>query len=123
MIKLFIFALFYILTASVYANTSNYIVIQNEYFPKPGKENEVYELRLHASMVLRKLGVPKGRVLKIMNIEHNRPYVIWECDYASNEEREKAVKLVSQSSEFKQVETKMGTLINQFERITWQATE
>lgn len=122
MFKLCISMLLSLLISSVYANPSSHIVVQNEYFPKPGKEKEVYELRVQATKILAKLGVPKGRVLERMNIK-DRPYVMWECDYASIEEREKVVKLVSQSADFKRVETMMGTLINRFERFTWKTAE
>ncbi len=119
MFKLFICMSLCLLISSVYANHSSHIVVQNEYFPKPGKEKEVYELRLQATKILAKLGVPTGRVLERMNVG-DRPYVMWECDYASIEERGKTVKLVSQSADFKRVETQMGTLINRFERLTWK---
>ena len=113
--------LFCLITIYGYANSVSHIVVQNEYFPKRGKEEQVYTLRLQASKVLTRLGVPNGRVLKGMNIS-DRPYVMWECDYNSLEERQKAAELVSHSDRFKNVEKKMETLINHFERHTWQTT-
>ena len=44
----------------VRAQHSKPIVVQNAYFPKAGKEKEVYEWRLHASEVREKLGPAKG---------------------------------------------------------------
>jgi len=108
-----------LITLCTYANTSGYIVVQNQYFPKPGKEKEVYKLRLHASEILVKLGLPKGRVLKRTNLS-DRLYVMWECDYSSIEESKKGMKIVSGSAGFKRLESKMGTLVNGFKRYIWE---
>jgi len=40
------------------------IVEQTSYFALPGKVEDVYRVRLHASDVLEKLGLPRGRVLR-----------------------------------------------------------
>jgi hypothetical protein len=40
------------------------IVEQTSYFVLPGKAEDVYRVRLHASDVLEKLGLPRGRVLR-----------------------------------------------------------
>jgi len=105
-----------------YANPSSHILVQNWYFPNPGKEKKVYELRLKASQIIANLGVPKGRVLKRINLS-DRPYVMWECDYPSAEAQEKAVNIIKQSPEFKKVTDKMRTLVNHFERVSWEITE
>jgi hypothetical protein len=39
------------------------IVEQASYFALPGKAEDVYRVRLHASDVLEKLGLPRGHVL------------------------------------------------------------
>ena len=67
------------------AATANYIVIQNEYVPKPGTEKEVYKLRVDASHILATLGLPTGRILRQIKT-NNKPYVMWECDYHSIKE-------------------------------------
>ena len=102
-----------------YAQNQKPIVIQNHYYPKPGKEKEVYEWRLHASDVRSTLGLPKGRVLRKITATGG-PYVIWECEYASIQEREKDVALIDKSEEFKKVQEHMGTLIDKFERSIWE---
>ncbi len=101
------------------AQSSKPIIVQNHYYPKPGKEKEVYEWRLHASDVRAKLGLLKGRVLRKIN-GTGGPYVIWECEYASADAREKDIALIDQSEEFKKVQEHMGTLIDKFERSMWE---
>lgn len=103
----------------VYAQTSKPIVVQNAYYPKAGKEKEVYEWRIHASEVRARLGLPKGRVLRRVSQNYG-PYVIWECDYTSLEQREKDVEKIDQSDEFKKVQEHMGTLLEKFERTVWE---
>ena len=115
---LFLLAIF-ILPMVGYTQQPKPIVVQNAYFPKAGKENEVYEWRLHASDVREKMGLPKGRVLRRIS-EGNGPYVIWECEYSSIEERQKDVDKLDQSEEFKKVQEHMSTLLDKFERTMWE---
>ncbi len=106
----------------LFAQVQKSILVQNSYYPKAGKAEEVYQWRLHASEVRAKLGLPKGRVLK--KISNNEgPYVLWICEYSSLEAREKDVKLIDQSEEFKKVQEHMGTLIEKFERFIWEIEE
>ena len=93
-------------TAFAQAQQTKPVVVQNSYFPKPGKEKEVYEWRLHASDVRAKLGLPKGRVLRRIS-DNTGPYVIWECDYPSLEARQKDVEKLDRSDEFKKVQEHM----------------
>ncbi len=96
------------------------IVVQNYYYALPGKAEEVFELRLHASEVRAKLGLQRGRVLRRISAPKSEadagPDVIWECDYPSQAAREKDVARLSQSTEFDQVETQMDTLLRKFDR-------
>jgi len=110
---------FFAIVTFTYAQNSKPIVVQNHYYPKQGKDKEVYDWRLHASEVRSKLGLPKGRVLKKLT-GTGGPYVIWECEYASLQEREKDIALIDQSEEFKKVQEHMGTLIEKFERFIWE---
>jgi sulfonate transport system ATP-binding protein len=95
------------------------LVVQNYYYALPGKSNEVYELRLHASDVRGSLGLPRGRVLrrtKTANPSADLPDVIWECDYPSAAAREKDVEALRHSEEFERVEKRMDTLLHDFRR-------
>ncbi|HMG92078.1 MAG TPA: hypothetical protein VK589_18605 [Chryseolinea sp.] len=113
-----------VLSTIGYLQQSKPIVVQNAYFPKAGKEKEVYEWRLHASDVREKLGLPKGRVLRRISVPttigSNGSYVIWECEYSSMEERQRDVEKLDQSEEFKKVQEHMTTLLDKFERTVWE---
>jgi hypothetical protein len=68
------------------AEPVQHIVVQNFYYALPGKAEEVYQWRLHASDVRVKLGLRPGRVLKIKRgLEDDGrddfADVVWECDY------------------------------------------
>ena len=115
----FIVLLFSVTSLSVKAQTPSLIVVHNQYFPKPGKEEAVYQWRLHASEVRVKLGLPKGRVLKKVT-GNGGPSVIWECEYPSLESRENDVAVLDRSEEFKKVQEHMSTLIDKFERFVFE---
>ena len=101
----------------VYSQESvNTIVVQNYYWAKEGKAQEVYEHRLYASEVRKKLGLKVGRVLKRMRIDGMLSHVIWECEYSSWDEREEDVRKLSESGAFEEVTKKMRTLIDKFDR-------
>ncbi|MEJ0103720.1 MAG: hypothetical protein WDO19_14710 [Bacteroidota bacterium] len=110
---------FVLCTTGSHAQQTKAILVQNHYYPKPGKEEEVYKWRLHASAVRAGLGLPKGRVLKKLT-GNGGPYVVWECEYPSLNAREKDVASIDQSDEFKKVQEHMGTLIERFERYVWE---
>ena len=110
-----------------------HIVVQNYYYALPGKAEEVYEWRLHASEVRARLGLPKGRVLRrvaqpaattqqtgMKPDSLNLPDVIWECEYSSIAERNSDVERLGRSPEFEQVEKHMDTLIRHFERAIFE---
>lgn len=93
------------------------IVVQNQYWAKPGKAEEVYRWRLHASDVRVKLGLLRGRVLRRESESKTQPDVIWECEYPSRAARTREVELLDKSEEFKEVQRHMGTLTDKFDRV------
>ncbi len=95
------------------------ILVQNHYFPKPGREKEVYQQRLLASEVRAKLGLPKGRVLKKVKGDAAAS-VIWECEYPSMEARKQDASLLGEFAEFKEVQERMRTLLTRFEKSIWE---
>lgn len=99
------------------------IVVQNLYFPKPGKELEVLAWRLKASSVRAKLGLREGRVLKNSAAGTGHPFVVWECEYPSLQAREEEVAALDRSSEFKQVQDHMSTLLDKFDRIVLEVVK
>jgi hypothetical protein len=98
------------------------IVVQNYYYALPGREDEVYRWRLHASDVREKLGFPRGRVLRLsrgpelVRSPSEVPDVIWECEYPDIDARERDVKAVEATPEFQAVQKHMRTLFRRFER-------
>lgn len=59
-------------------NEPRRIVYQNRYYAKPGKEEETYRWRVHASDVLERLGVPRGQVFR--GAGGDQPDVIWQLE-------------------------------------------
>lgn len=102
------------------------IVVQNYYYALPGKADEVYEWRLHASEVRAKLGLRRGRVLRRIarqasaNDSSILPDVVWECDYPSWASRQREVERLGRSSEFDEVERHMDTLLRKFDRAIFE---
>ncbi len=94
------------------------VVVQNYYYAKPGKADQVYQWRLHASDVRVKLGFARGRVLRRINSGDAKelPDVIWECDYPTTDAREREAAAVGAAPEFQAVQKHMSTLIRRFER-------
>lgn len=101
----------------VVENNMPAIVVQNLYYPKPGKEKEVLEWRQRASQVRQQLGLPAGRILERYSEGDGQPFVIWECEYNSLKAREDDVAKLDQSAEFKAVQDHMGTLLEKFDRL------
>jgi hypothetical protein len=105
------------------------IVVQNYYYAQPGRADEVFRWRLHASDVREKLGFPRGRVLRRMggteemSASSELPDVIWECEYPSIDARERDTKAVTATAEFQAVQQYMRTLIRRFERGTYEVEE
>ena len=105
------------------------IVVENYYYARPGKAEEVYQWRLHASDVRAKLGLPKGRVLKRVSQpaggpdSTDLPDVVWECEYPSLAARNDDVERLGKRAEFEQVEKHMDTLIRRFERAIFELTD
>lgn len=106
---------------SASADASRAIVVQNYYYALPGKAEEVYRWRLHASDVRVRLGLAAGRVLRRAPIvgsegDSDLPDVIWECEYTDTGARAAEVDRLSKSREFDGVEAHMSTLIRRFSR-------
>jgi hypothetical protein len=109
------------------------IVVQNYYYARPGKADEVYQWRLHASDVRARLGLARGRVLRRApgqktgddsheGGQHDAPDVIWECDYPSPEARAADIARLDNSKEFDAVEKHMDTLIRDFRRVIFEVS-
>jgi hypothetical protein len=98
------------------------IVVQNFYYALPGKADEVYRWRLHATEVRARLGLVVGRVLRRTPVsgadgeDAELPDVVWECEYPNAQARAADVARLGASREFDEVEAHMQTLIRRFRR-------
>ena len=115
LIPLFILALF-LSSSSILTQENQPIIVQNYYWAKEGKIDEVYTHRLYASQVRDSLGLAVGRVLKRIGTHGELSHVIWECEYPSEAARKEDVRKLTASGAFEKVTEKMGTLIEKFER-------
>ena len=108
---------------------STRLVVQNYYYAKPGKAEEVYQWRLHASEVRAGLGLARGRVLKRLRSPDDPidntdlPDVVWECEYVSPAAREADLARLDASGKFVPVEKHMEGLIRQFRRLIFEIAE
>lgn len=121
-LKILLFALLFSSLNFAQAQESKNIVVLNQYWAKDGKIEEVYQHRLYASEIRRKLGLAVGRVLLNTELDGKSPHVIWECEYPSIEARKKDTKLLLESGQFDDVMEKMGKLIDKFERRIYEVT-
>ncbi len=102
------------------------IVVQNYYYALPGRAEEVYRWRVHASDVRAKIGLARGRVLRLIHEpartsgRTNLPDVVWECEYVSLAARQADLEILAKSTEFEEVEKHMDTLIRHFERAIFE---
>jgi hypothetical protein len=106
-------------------DTAEPIVVQNFYYALPGKADEVYRWRLHASEVRARLGLAVGRVLRRTPASPGEaedaglPDVVWECEYPDAKARAADVARLDASGEFNPIEAHMETLIRQFRRVAF----
>ena len=107
-------------TAASTPTAEDPIVVQNEYYPKPGLDEDVYQLRLRASAVRAKLGLVEGRVLRRSEGPDGGPAVIWQAEYPNPTARQDDVARLSASAEFKAIQDTMATLVARFERSVWR---
>lgn len=89
------------------------ILVQNHYYPKPGKFDEVLALRIAASKLLKEFGMTSGRVVVTGKT------VVWQGEYLNSSALEKELKAFTpeQQSRFKkQILDRMKLLIDRHER-------
>jgi len=96
------------------------IVEQTSYFALPGKAEEVYRVRLHASDVLEKLGLPRGRVLRRQGNSETLPDVMWLVEYRDEAAHQRSLKIRLESPEFKAIRDEMKTLISHGDLGIWE---
>ena len=104
------------------------ILVHQRYFAKPNLRDRVIETRIEASSRLAALGVPIGQIWVPVRggagiVDTGLPDVIWECTYASIEERERL--RVSQEGDpaFHAIRTRQGTQLDRWAREHYQLLE
>ena len=98
------------------------IVVQNSYFPQDGMAADVLETRLAASAVRRDNGLVVGRVLRRVEGPEGTPFLIWEAEYADATAREADVAALGETN-FAEVSSHMGTLLDRFGRTVWEVVD
>jgi hypothetical protein len=93
-------------------------IVQNNYWALPGKAEEVYQWRIHASDVRERLGLPRGQVLRRQSNSENLPDVIWQMDFLNEADRVNDVKIM-EAGGFQEVVKHMTTLTRRFESSRW----
>ncbi|MGA3235194.1 MAG: hypothetical protein ABSG03_02735 [Bryobacteraceae bacterium] len=81
---------------------------------------DVYRVRLHASDVLEKLGLPRGHVLRRQGNSDTLPDVMWLMEYPDEAGRQRSLKTRLESPEFKAVRDEMKTLISHADLGIWE---
>ncbi len=101
------------------------IVVENHYYPKPGKFDEVLALRIEASELRRKLGFTPGRILvnrqtmdRANDKQEEVAAIIWHSEFENLETLKKELNSYTREQEKlqKKIQDKMGLLINRFKR-------
>lgn len=99
------------------------VVIQNYYYAKPGKADEVLQWRIHACAVLKEMGVRPGRVLKPVPKNYKDatiqdvPDAIWMVEYPDTVVMREEAKKVMSTGKFEPVMKHMDSLCKDFKRI------
>jgi hypothetical protein len=104
------------------------ILVHQRYFAKPELRQQVVETRIEASARLASLGVPSGRIWVPMPLAADPepadlPDVIWECTYASPEERERIRALQEGDPEFSAIRARQGTQLVRWRREHYRLLE
>ena len=97
------------------------IVVQNRYFIISGMESEGLKTRQRASQVRADENRPVGRIMTSTGPqEGDAPAFVWECEYADLEARQADLDWAAGSDAFTAVRRHMGTLLDRFERLTYE---
>jgi hypothetical protein len=86
----------------------------------PGKAEDVYRVRLHASDVLEKLGIPRGHVLRRQGNSETLLDGMWLVEDPNETARQRNLKIRLESPEFKAVQDEMRTLISHGHLGVWE---
>lgn len=97
------------------------VVVQNRYFIKAGREDEGLETRRRASQVRADESRPVGKIMVSTGPQEGQaPTFVWQCEYDDMDARQADLDWAAGSEAFTAVRQHMGTLLDRFERLTFQ---
>ena len=100
------------------------IVLQTFYYANPGKSEEVLAQRQKISLILEKIGLPAGRVMRRSGGSDDEPDVMWECEFPNSTAVDQFLKAAPAYSEFEQARAVMRSLLRKgVELRKWEVTE
>ena len=104
------------------------ILVHQRYFAKPNLRDRVIETRIEASSRLAALGVPAGQIWVPVRDQAGMsdtglPDVVWECTYATLEERERLRVRQEGDPAFHAIRTRQGTQLERWAREHYQLLE
>lgn len=106
---------------SIAAFAQDKILVENHYFPKSGKFEEVLSLRIAASKLLKEFGLSPGQVSVTRQTEDREiAGIVWQCEYESLNALNAELKTFTPEKErrFKtEILDKMKLLVNKHKRI------
>jgi hypothetical protein len=97
------------------------ILSQNRYWAKPGKSEEVYQWRLHATDVQVQMGLPRGRVFR--GAGGKEPDVIWQIELTQEQTGDFSRIQREKMAIFQPVMDHMSTLVSRFESSAYAELE
>jgi hypothetical protein len=97
------------------------ILSQNRYWAKPGKAEEVYQWRLHATDVQVQMGLPRGRVFR--GVGGEEPDVLWQIELTEEQTGDFSRIQREKMAIFQPVMDHMSTLISRFESSAYAQLE
>ena len=95
----------------------NYMV-QLRYWAKPGRADDVYNLRVKSTEVLQRLGAVKGSLLR--GAGGDDPDVVWKGEFPDRESARKPHFAAQKSEEFQAIAKQMGELCRRIEGSFYQ---
>lgn len=107
---------------SVSAFAQDKILVENHYYPKPGKFEEVLALRIEASKLLKEFGLSAGQINISRQTEDKEiAAIVWQCEYASMSALNAELKALTPEKERRfqtQILDKMKLLTHKHKRIS-----
>ena len=99
------------------------IVVCNRYYARPGMAAAVLATRRRASERLRELGVPAGRIYTLLAPQEDAPDVLWECAYATMDERRRVEAILDADAAFTAIRAEQREQLRHFAREHYTADE